>query len=76
VAPSVMTDEERADIIVRLIAMQNVLRTVCEGAEQAGQLAKEADADGLAMATFLMKESIEQYARELNRFVLGVAADE
>jgi hypothetical protein len=76
VAPRVMTDFERADIVVRLVAMQQALRGVCEGAEAAAALAKEAGASGLAMATLLMKESIEGYGKALNRFVLGEVDDE
>jgi hypothetical protein len=56
--------------------MQQALRGVCEGAEAAAALAKEAGASGLAMATLLMKESIEGYGKALNRFVLGEIDDE
>jgi len=76
VAPRVMTDFERADIVVRLVAMQQALRNVCDGADAAAVLAKEAGASGLAMATLLMKESIEGYGKALNRFVLGEIDDE
>jgi len=76
VVPRAMTDSERADIVVRLVAMQQALRSVCEGAEAAASLAKEAGASGLAMATLLMKESIEGYGKALNRFVLGEIDDE
>ena len=75
-APSVMTDAERADIVIRLVAMQQALRNVCDGAEAAATLAKEAGASGLAVATLLMKESIEEYGKALNRFVLGEFVDE
>lgn len=75
-APRVMTDFERADIVVRLVAMQQALRNVCDGADAAAVLAKEAGASGLAMATLLMKESIESYGKALNRFVLGEVDDE
>lgn len=74
--PRGMSDSERADIVVRLVAMQQALRGVCEGAEAAAALAKEAGASGLAMATLLMKESIEGYGKALNRFVLGEIDDE
>jgi hypothetical protein len=50
-----MTDFERADIVVRLVAMQQALRNVCDGADAAAVLAKEAGASGLAVATLLMK---------------------
>ena len=75
-APRVMTDFERADIVVRLVAMQQALRNVCDGADAAAVLAKEAGASGLAVATLLMKESIEGYGKALNRFVLGEVDDE
>jgi hypothetical protein len=76
VAPRAVTHEERVDLAVRLVAMQQALRTVCEGAEAAAILAKEAGASGLAVATFLMKEAIEEYGRALNRFVLGEIDDD
>ncbi len=75
-APRAVTHEERVDLAVRLVAMQQALRTVCDGAEEAGQLAKAAGAGGLAVATFLMKEAIEEYAKELNRFILGDIVDD
>ena len=75
-APSLMTPDERAHIVMRLVAMQHALRTVCDGAEEAGRTAQAAGANGLAVATFLMKEAIEEFAKELNKFVLGNAADE
>ena len=74
--PRGMSDSERADIVVRLVAMQQALRNVCDGADAAAALAKEAGASGLAMATLLMKESIEGYGKALNRFVLGEIDDE
>jgi hypothetical protein len=71
-----LSDSERADIVVRLVAMQQALRSVCDGADAAAALAKEAGASGLAMATLLMKESIEEYGKALNRFVLGEVGDD
>ena len=75
-AASAMNDEDRADIVMRLVAMQEALRSVCQGAEQAARIADASGAPGLAVATFLMKESIEEYSKQLGRFVLGFDDDE
>jgi hypothetical protein len=70
-----MTADEKADLLVRLIAMQNALRTVCESADAYARLAEAVGGSGLAMATLLMRESIGAFSSELNKFVLGMLED-
>ena len=70
-----MTHEERTDIVLRLIAMQHTLRAVCESVDAASRMAEDAGGHGLAVAGLLMKESIAEYAKQLNKFVLGMLDD-
>lgn len=67
-----MTPEDRQDIAVRLIAMQNTLRSVFEACEAQAALCNDAGAKRLAFATHMVRESLITYSKELNSFVLGV----
>lgn len=60
---------DRVGIAKRLMAMQSSLRTVMEVAEAQARLCDEADAKGLAMSLFMVRESLAVYATELNKFV-------
>lgn len=71
-----MTDEERTSIVLRLIAMQNTLRTIIEHTEEGARAAEAADGKGLAFATLMLKEALVEYGRELNKFVLGSIGDD
>jgi hypothetical protein len=63
-----MTPDERADILRRLLVMTSTLRTVADLAEANAALAQEAGADGLALATFMLSESIQAFSKELAKF--------
>lgn len=65
-----MTPEQRADLVVRLVAVQHTLRTLCEAAESSAQVARDAGGEGLAFATLMLKEAIAEYGLALTRFVL------
>ena len=75
-AASVMTKEDRTAIVLRLIAMQNTLRTLCDDAEEGAAVAKAAGADGLAFATLMLKEALAEYGKAMNKYVLGGLADD
>jgi len=68
---AIVTPEERTDILQRLLVMMKTLRTVSDLAEANGKIAREAGADGLAMATYMLAESIQVFSKELARFTTG-----
>ena len=68
---AIVTPEERTDILQRLHVMMKTLRTVSDLAEANGKIAREAGADGLAMATYMLAESIQVFSKELARFTTG-----
>ena len=61
------TDE---DLLIRLIAMQQTLRTVVESCKAAAAACNSEGAKGLAMATYMVGESIAAFAAALNTYVL------
>lgn len=64
-----MTDDEKADVARRLVAMQGSLRAVMEAAEVQGRICDAAGESGLAFAVYMVKESIGAYSKQLNVFV-------
>lgn len=70
-----MTPDERADIAMRLIAMQGTLKTLREAAADQAAVCREAGATGLAFAVFMLEEAILGYSKELNRFVAEYIAE-
>jgi hypothetical protein len=73
---AVVTPSERADILQRLLVMMQTLRTVANLAEANGKIAREAGAEGLALATFMLGESIQVFSKELARFTTGFLNEE
>lgn len=63
-----MTADEKAEILRRLLTMTQTLRQVSESAEAHAAIAHEAGADGLAVATYLLGESIKVFSKELAKF--------
>jgi hypothetical protein len=51
--------------------MMQTLRTVSDLAEANGKIAREAGAEGLALATYMLGESIQVFSKELARFTTG-----
>lgn len=64
-----MTNDEKYDVLQRMLQMQHGLRTVAEAAEIQGKLAKETGADGLSFAVYMLRESILVYSKELSKWV-------
>ena len=64
-----MDDDEKYETLQRMLEMQHALRSVAEAAEMQAELAKATGADGLAFATFMMRESLLVYSKELSKFV-------
>ena len=71
-----MNADDRAEVVRRLLAMQNGLRDVTDAMEVQGTLAKNIGATGLATASFFLKESVTVYSNELRRFVADYIAGE
>lgn len=64
-----MTADERADLAMRLIAMQGLLRDFAGAAGEQARLCQQVDAGGLAVSAFMLEEAIKVYSRELARWV-------
>lgn|GEM_PF-3468819 len=64
-----MDEDEKADVLQRLLEMQAKLRVVVEIAEVHGRLADNAGAKGFALAAFMLRESLAVYSSELSDFV-------
>jgi hypothetical protein len=71
-----MTNDEKVDVLRRLLAMQQTLRTVMEAVETQGQLCDSAGAKGLAFSVYMLRESLAAYSKELNRWVEGYLAED
>lgn len=71
-----MNADDRAEIVRRLLVMQNGLRDVTEAMEAQATLSKAIGATGLATASYFLKESITVYGNELRRFVADYIAGE
>lgn len=71
-----MTDNEKYDVLQRMLQMQHGLRTVAEAAEAQGRLAKETGAEGLAFAVYMLRESILIYSKELSKWVTEYIGEE
>lgn len=67
---------DRVDIARRLVAMQSSLRTVMEVAEAQGRLCDAAEAKGLALSLYMVREALAVYATELNKFVTSYLDNE
>ena len=63
-----MSDDE--DLLIRLIAMQQTLRAVVESCKAAAASCNASGASGLAVATYMVGESIAAFATALNTYVL------
>jgi hypothetical protein len=64
-----VTNDEKYDVLQRMLQMQHGLRTVAEAAEIQGKLAQETGAEGLAFAVYMLRESILVYSKELSKWV-------
>jgi len=71
-----VTDNEKYDVLQRMLQMQHGLRTVAEAAEAQGRLAKETGAEGLAFAVYMLRESILIYSKELSKWVTEYIGEE
>lgn len=64
-----MTADERADLAMRLIAMQGLLKDLAEAASEQATLCNAVRASGLAMSAFMLEEAILAYSKELTKLV-------
>lgn len=64
-----MNKKERIEVMRRLMAMTATLRAVIEVAEEQAKCADAADAKGLALSLFMVRESLAVYSEELTKYV-------
>lgn len=65
-----MTADERADLAMRLISMQGLLKDLAEAAASQADICKQVRASGLAMSAFMLEEAIKAYSNELTKWVV------
>lgn len=70
-----MTADERADLAMRLISMQALLKDLAESAAAQATLCKEVQASGLAMSAWMLEEAIRAYSKELTKWVAEYLAE-
>ena len=70
-----MTADERADLAMRLISMQGLLKDLAEAAADQGEICKQVRASGLAMSAFMLEEAIRSYSKELTKWVADYLAE-
>jgi hypothetical protein len=70
-----MTADERADLAMRLISMQGLLKDLAESAAAQATLCREVQASGLAMSAWMLEEAIRAYSKELTKWVAEYLAE-
>lgn len=70
-----MTADERADLAMRLISMQGLLKDLAEAAAGQATLCREVQASGLAMSAWMLEEAIRAYSKELTKWVAEYLAE-
>lgn len=65
-----------SSLIARLIAMQHTLRNVVDSCNAAAAACDADGAKGLAMATYMVGESIAVFASAINEYALRGAEDD
>lgn len=71
-----MDEDERMQILRRMLDQQHALRTVVEAASLQAELAKAANADSLALAIYMLCECLKVYSKELSKFVTNYIGEE
>lgn len=64
-----LSKKEREEVVARLISIDQAINAIALFADEAASLAKEHDATGLAFSLLMLKESIEAYGVEMNKWV-------
>lgn len=64
-----MDEDDRIDVLRRLLEHQHALRSVVEAAGLQGALAREIGRDRFALAAFMLQEALISYSQELGEFV-------
>lgn len=64
-----MTPEDKEDVLQRLVSIDKAISSISEFADEAAVLAKDHEATGLAFSLLMLKEAIEAYGVEMNKWV-------
>ena len=70
-----MNADDRADLAMRLITMQGLLKDLAEAAAAQAALCRELQASGLAMSAWMLEEAILAYSKELTKWVAEYLAE-
>lgn len=71
-----MDDDERMEMLRRLLDQQHMIRTVVEAAGLQAELAKAAGHPALAFSIYFLMESLHSYSVELSKFVKEYIGEE
>jgi hypothetical protein len=71
-----VNDDDRVEMSMRLVRMQQTLRSVIESLIDQAALCQEAGASGLSFSIHMVRESLAAYSKELNRTVTRYLADD
>jgi hypothetical protein len=63
-----MTPEDKEEVLQRLASIDKAINSISEFADEAAVLAKDYDATGLAFSLLMLKEAIEAYGVEMNKW--------
>lgn len=66
-----MTNEERVELLRKLLSFQAAHTSILDHCESAAAAANEVGAKGLAMATLMLREAMDVYRNEMVKFVQG-----
>jgi hypothetical protein len=64
-----LSNKEREEVVARLVSIDQAIKSIALFADEAAALAKDHDATGLAFSLLMLKESIEAYGVEMNKWV-------
>jgi len=63
-----MTPQEKRDVVIRLASIKAAVASISDFAEEAAKIANEVDAKGLAFSLHMLKEAINSYGKEMDRW--------
>lgn len=63
-----MTKDEKLDALRRLLAVQKAIRNIADYSADAAEVAKTANASGLAFSLLMVRESLLAYGKEVSKW--------
>ena len=67
-----LSQEDKEQVLQRLVSIDNAINSISEFADEAAVLAKEHEATGLAFSLLMLKEAIRAYGVEMNKWAKSI----